>query len=493
MKIYFRYALFIMLPYFAISAVKAQERSSTAVVILREKLPLPKILRFGKSDVTVNSEDLQYLTDGGYDPLMSDTTKLIDTLRIENIQRTTVLRHKFNVVGFFEYLINPGDTLVVSQINGIPWAEVINRKLAPYDLNFELKFRRSAGLPDGFSAYDLLGYTAMGIDISGNGGNAKDRYLRATRTFELEKSFLDSVNRAHAVSPEIYNYYRSRVGLMALISKVQYGGIGSEEIYRILRDSAGGQSAMTASLYRELVLSASTKLFYKKEYLIKDKSGSSYDSRKIFNLIGRSAFSDPMQQKIMLRKELEIIAKRFSRNDYEQFSSIYVKRTGDELFADELRKKYLSGSLNVYGEKDFLFSDLKGTSIPFSQILTRYKGKVIFLDFWASWCIPCRETVPASKKLRQMMKAKAVSFVYLSIDSSVPKWHSASAEDGLPVEDSYILNSASRSGFLKKFKISTIPRYMILDKNGAISVANAPSPGSNLLKQLLDIAIVKDK
>jgi thiol-disulfide isomerase/thioredoxin len=493
MKTYFRYVLFLMLPCFAISAASAQERPSTAVVILREKLPLPKILRFGKSDVTVNSEDLQYLTEGGYVPLMSDTTKLIDTLRIENIRGTTVLRHKFNVVGFFEYLINPGDTLVVRQLNGVPWAEMTNRKSAAYDLNFELKFRRSARLPEGFSTNDLLGYTAMGIDISGTGENAMARYFRANRAFELEKRFLDSINRAHVVSPEIYSYYRSRVGLMTLISKVQYGGIGSEEIYQILRDSVTGQSAMTAGLYRELILSASTKLFYKKEYLIKDRSGSSYDSRKIFDLIERSALPDPVQKKIMLRKELEIIAKRFSRNDYEQYSGTYVKRTGDAAFAAELRKKYFSGSLTVSGEKDFVFSDLKGNNIRFSQILSRYKGKVIFLDFWASWCVPCRETVPEAKKLREMMKVKAVSFIYLSIDSSVPNWHSASAEDGLPANDSYILSAASRTGFLKKFKISTIPRYMILDKNGNISAANAPSPGSTLLQELLDLTISKNK
>jgi cytochrome c biogenesis protein CcmG/thiol:disulfide interchange protein DsbE len=70
------------------------------------------------------------------------------------------------------------------------------------------------------------------------------------------------------------------------------------------------------------------------------------------------------------------------------------------------------GMAKVAGQKapDFTLSGVDGTQVSLQQ----YKGKVIFLNFWATWCIPCREEMPALEKLHHTYRAQ--DLVVLAID-----------------------------------------------------------------------------
>jgi thiol-disulfide isomerase/thioredoxin len=61
---------------------------------------------------------------------------------------------------------------------------------------------------------------------------------------------------------------------------------------------------------------------------------------------------------------------------------------------------------------DWNITDLDGRSVPFS----RFRGKAVFLNFWATWCAPCVEELPAISRLAQDDRLKDVAFVALALD-----------------------------------------------------------------------------
>ena len=106
---------------------------------------------------------------------------------------------------------------------------------------------------------------------------------------------------------------------------------------------------------------------------------------------------------------------------------------------------------------DFTAKDINGK--PFT--LSSLKGKVVILDFWASWCVPCRKSNPHMRELYAKYHKKGLDLVYVSDDDSNPaKWKAAVEKDQL-VGDGF-------HHVLRGLKVITKPRYSF-DKTNDIS------------------------
>lgn len=117
--------------------------------------------------------------------------------------------------------------------------------------------------------------------------------------------------------------------------------------------------------------------------------------------------------------------------------------------------------------------------------IDQFKGKVVYIDFWASWCGPCRGQFPFSKKLHASMSKKELEkivFLYISIDDNEEHWKKAIEQNALEG-----IHGLSKGGWssevCKFFNISSIPRYMILNKSGKIVEQEAKRPSDESLRE----------
>lgn len=122
------------------------------------------------------------------------------------------------------------------------------------------------------------------------------------------------------------------------------------------------------------------------------------------------------------------------------------------------------------------FDSLSGEEL-FEKILEENLGDVIYIDIWATWCSPCKQQIPHSIRMHEMLKDKNISFVYLCSHSEKEIWKNVIKQ--YQIKGNHILLNDKQYEYIKdKFSISGIPHYILIDKNGTIFNPDAPRPDS---------------
>lgn len=101
------------------------------------------------------------------------------------------------------------------------------------------------------------------------------------------------------------------------------------------------------------------------------------------------------------------------------------------------------------------------------SVFSLNRGKVIYLDCWATWCAPCKSEMPKSKELMEKMYGKEVAFIYLCLDSEKRLWEASLAELQLEGQH-YFLTKEQSADIRQAFSIEAIPHYFLVNKKGVI-------------------------
>jgi thiol-disulfide isomerase/thioredoxin len=137
---------------------------------------------------------------------------------------------------------------------------------------------------------------------------------------------------------------------------------------------------------------------------------------------------------------------------------------------------------------NFSLPDTAGHTVSMKD----FKGKVIFIDVWATWCGPCKEQIPYLKEIEEEYKDnKDIVFVGISIDrlSDRGKWVKMIQKENMG--GIQLLDDLGKT-FSKPYKIDAIPRFLLIDKQGNWIEIRCPRPSDKeALKVYLDDALVE--
>lgn len=207
--------------------------------------------------------------------------------------------------------------------------------------------------------------------------------------------------------------------------------------------------------------------------------GSSDDFDNAFNSL-RADIQD-------LKNKNKDIDTSFYGQDDKTIEMMYTayKKYHDGKIA--LRKSFPKGSKSpaFVGYENF-----KGGKTSLSDL----KGKYVYVDVWATWCGPCKREIPSLKKIEKQYHGKDIEFVSISVDDarrsgSDEKAHAAWKQMVAEKELGGIQlfsDKAWQSDFVREYKITGIPRFILIDPNGNIVTPDAPRPSSKKLIELFN-------
>lgn len=158
----------------------------------------------------------------------------------------------------------------------------------------------------------------------------------------------------------------------------------------------------------------------------------------------------------------------------KQFVADQNEKTKERLAANKLKTGY-AVNLAPSVEADKLFD----------VMIEKFKGKVVFVDFWATWCGPCRSGIERMKPLKEEMAGKDIVFLYITGPSSPEgTWNNMIPDIG---GEHYRVSADEWNTICGKFNVSGIPHYVLVDKNGVVAKNNGmPSHDLNAMKKMFE-------
>jgi len=121
---------------------------------------------------------------------------------------------------------------------------------------------------------------------------------------------------------------------------------------------------------------------------------------------------------------------------------------------------------------EFTLTNLEGKQVS----LSTFKGKTVYIDFWATWCVPCIIAMPDSRKLMEKFKdRKDIVFLYINVKDEFEKWKSYLSKE--PIRGENLFSNKKQSDELySSYNFSGIPHYVLIDRNGKLINSNAERP-----------------
>ena len=112
---------------------------------------------------------------------------------------------------------------------------------------------------------------------------------------------------------------------------------------------------------------------------------------------------------------------------------------------------------------DFTLPTPDGKNVSLSD----YRGKIVLLDFWASWCMPCRAESVLVKEIYQKFHEKGLDVFSVSSDKDEQAWRKAIEDDGM-VWNQGILRGKNKKHVYELYGIVGIPAIWVIDPDGKI-------------------------
>lgn len=125
----------------------------------------------------------------------------------------------------------------------------------------------------------------------------------------------------------------------------------------------------------------------------------------------------------------------------------------------------------------FTLNDLEGNPVSLASL----RGQYVLLDFWASWCRPCRESMPHLKELYAQYHGKGLEILGISTDSRPADWHQAVSEDATPW-----IHVLDEQDVVERYGVHAVPTYFLVNPEGIMVGKIEHDELDAVLQRLLD-------
>lgn len=197
------------------------------------------------------------------------------------------------------------------------------------------------------------------------------------------------------------------------------------------------------------------------------------DNGILFDLLAAQRLSKPIKEFRPLSDEELAQAGKISPVIQEALTLMNnkVKQTIEE---NKKKSGYTVNRVNI--------ADIPAEEL-FNAITTPYRGKVVFVDFWATWCGPCKAAMRASEPVKKDFVGKDIVFLYLAGENS-PK---GTWEQMIPdiKGEHYRMTDAQWTYICNKFGVQGVPSYMIISKDGTPTHFQVGFMGPDKMKEML--------
>ena len=188
---------------------------------------------------------------------------------------------------------------------------------------------------------------------------------------------------------------------------------------------------------------------------------------------------DAVQHKDLFQETLSSLKAEHSESFYfkkikKSFERANLPRTL-ELANPNTKKR--GGKNSKYGQgdvaPDIVMNDPNGQERKLSDL----RGKVVLLDFWASWCGPCRRENPSVVRAYEKYKDRGFEVFSVSLDSDASRWKKAIEQDQLTWPNHVSDLAGWRNAASREYGISSIPHTMLIDRDGSILATHLRGQG----------------